>query len=122
MATLDERVTRLEEVIPTLATKDDLERFATKDDLLVLEKRIESRLYTVTSEMEGRIDAKFSAMDAKFATKEDYLALQAMVAAVQANAMEMVEWIRKQPNTEAVNGEETDQGQRRSNRHLMGAC
>ncbi len=33
MATLESRVTRLEEVIPTLATKEDLERFATKEDL-----------------------------------------------------------------------------------------
>ena len=49
MATLEERVTTLEEVIPTLATKSDLSE---------AEKRMNSRLYTALSEMEGRLTAK----------------------------------------------------------------
>jgi hypothetical protein len=30
---LDHRLTNVEQILPTLATKDDLKRFATKDDL-----------------------------------------------------------------------------------------
>ena len=37
---LDVRVGRIEQILPTLATKDDLERFATKDDLEASERRL----------------------------------------------------------------------------------
>ena len=30
---IDERTTRIEQILPTLATKDDLRQYATKDDL-----------------------------------------------------------------------------------------
>ncbi|MXY20159.1 MAG: hypothetical protein F4Y49_02360 [Dehalococcoidia bacterium] len=46
MATLESRVRRLEDAYDNLATKDDLERFATKEDLADLEERMTARMAT----------------------------------------------------------------------------
>lgn len=40
---LDRRLTRVEQILPTLATKDDLKAFATKDDLKAYPTRQEVR-------------------------------------------------------------------------------
>ena len=41
---IDRRVTRIEQILPTLATKDDLRAFATLDDLRRLEERLTAQM------------------------------------------------------------------------------
>ena len=38
---IDRRLDRIEQILPTLATKDDLKAFATKDDLKALATKVE---------------------------------------------------------------------------------
>ncbi len=44
--TLDRRLDRIEQILPALATKDDLKAYATKEDLKALEARFETRFAT----------------------------------------------------------------------------
>ena len=44
---LDLRTSRIEQILPTLATKDDLKAFATKDDLVAVKMELQEGLAQV---------------------------------------------------------------------------
>ena len=60
---LGERVTAIEEVLPKLATKEDIQNL--NRDLKNLEGAQESRLYTKISELEGRLNKKMDGMETR---------------------------------------------------------
>jgi len=48
---IDERTTRIEQILPTLATKHDLKAFATKDDLKAFATKDDLRAYPTREEV-----------------------------------------------------------------------
>ena len=52
---LDKRVDRIEQILPTLATKEDLRQLATKDELHGLEERLRTHLDVVTESVRDDI-------------------------------------------------------------------
>lgn len=61
---LDLRLSRIEQVLPTLATKDDLKVFATKADMA----QVESQQRAFTESVIGRMNTLFEGVDARFAS------------------------------------------------------
>jgi len=55
---LDHRLDRIEQILPNLATKEDLKAFATKDDLKALEAKFERTFATKADLREGLEEAK----------------------------------------------------------------
>jgi hypothetical protein len=51
--TLDELGTMMAHVVKHMATKEDLERFATKDDLAAIEKRLDARIDGLKVKVDG---------------------------------------------------------------------
>jgi hypothetical protein len=54
---LDLRTSRIEQVLPTLATKDDLKVFATKDDLKAFATKDDLKTYATKEEMREALHA-----------------------------------------------------------------
>ena len=62
---LDRRMSRVEQILPTLATKDDLKAFATKDDLKAFATKDDLKAFATKDDLKA------------FATKEDLKAFAA---------------------------------------------
>ena len=52
---LDHRLTNVEQILPTLATKDDLEALATKEDLKAFATKEELRAFATKAELRSEI-------------------------------------------------------------------
>ena len=50
---IDERTTRIEQILPTLATKDDLKAFATKDDLKAFATKDDLKAFATKDEVKA---------------------------------------------------------------------
>jgi hypothetical protein len=50
---IDERTARIEQILPTLATKDDLKAFATKDDLKAFATRDDLKAFATKDDLKG---------------------------------------------------------------------
>ena len=73
---IDRRLTRLEQILPTLATKDDLKTLATKDELKTLATKDELETLATKAELQAAIatlatKAELQAAVASLATKEE---------------------------------------------------
>ena len=83
---LDLRTSRIEQILPTLATKDDLKAFATKDDLKAFATKDDLKAFAT------KVDLK------AFATKQELLALkmelQESLAQVDRRATVMYESLK----------------------------
>ena len=55
LRSLDRRVGRIEQVLPTLATRDELARFATKEDMLAEGARTRAHFDAVAERLESQI-------------------------------------------------------------------
>ena len=55
LRSLDQRVGRIEQILPTLATKDELARFATKEDMLAEGARTRAHFDAVAERLESQI-------------------------------------------------------------------
>jgi hypothetical protein len=86
LKTLDLRTSRIEQILPTLATKDDLKTFATKDDLKTFATKDDLKAFATKEDLK------------RFATKEELLAvkneLQEAIQQVDRNARVMYESVK----------------------------
>ena len=97
LKSLDQRVGRIEQVLPTLATKADLERYATKADLrdeirgarVLIEdvqgdvKIVHDRIDIEMAGLNRRMDERFDVMQAQFdAMQSQFTAMQSQFAEV----------------------------------------
>lgn len=55
LKSLDRRVGRIEQILPTLATKDELARYATKEDMLAEGERTRAHFDSVAERLESQI-------------------------------------------------------------------
>lgn len=55
LRSLDRRVGRIEQILPTLATKDELARYATKEDMLAEGERTRAHFDVVAERLESQI-------------------------------------------------------------------
>jgi hypothetical protein len=76
----DQRLVRVEQILPTLATKDDLKAFATKEDLKAFATKEDLKAFATKEDLEAfatKEDLKaFATQLEAFATKEDLVAMR----------------------------------------------
>jgi hypothetical protein len=86
LKTLDLRTSRIEQILPTLATKDDLKAFATKDDLKAFATKEDLKAYATREDLKA------------LATKEELQAvkkeLQEAIQEVDRHAKVMYESVK----------------------------
>jgi hypothetical protein len=63
---LDRRLDRIEQILPTLATKDDLKAFATKDDVKAYATKDDLKAYATKDDLQAFADRFLSALAAAF--------------------------------------------------------
>ncbi len=63
---IDIRVSRIEQILPALATKEDLKAFATKDDLKVYATKEDLKAYATHEELRRGLDEVYEKMAHRF--------------------------------------------------------